>query len=121
MLLIERNVEIFEVAKFLTKKDDSNKVLSVLGSQDTGNYEIVVFAVNYCKERNTIHEAIYFDLSELKIQGMMDRLNILLALNVSASQTQDKYIQKIIEKINEKFLKNFLPVTLIFGNLNNNF
>jgi hypothetical protein len=52
---------------------------------------------------------------------MMDRLNILLALNVSASQTQDKYIQKIIEKINEKFLKNFLPVTLIFGNLNNNF
>jgi hypothetical protein len=51
-------VEIFEVAKFLTDKLDNNKVLSVLGSQDKGNYEIVVSAVNYCKERNTIHEAI---------------------------------------------------------------
>jgi hypothetical protein len=68
-LLIERNVEIFDVAKFLSDNSVENNnifkknVLSVLGSEDTGNYQIVVFAVNYCRERNIIHEAIYFDFS----------------------------------------------------------
>ena len=94
-------------------------VLSVLGSEDTGNYQIVVFAVNYCRERNIIHEAIYFDLSRLNLLDMMDRLNILLALDVSTSTTRKKYIQNLIEKMNEKFSKNPLPVTLIFDNLDN--
>jgi hypothetical protein len=44
LLLIERNVEIFEVAKFLTEKYDKNNVLTILGTNDTGNYEIAVFA-----------------------------------------------------------------------------
>ena len=33
----------------------------------------------------------------------MDRLNILLALDVSTSTTRKKYIQNLIEKMNEKF------------------
>ncbi len=44
LLLLERNVEIFEVSKFLTDRNDKNKILSLLGSHDSGNYEIAVFA-----------------------------------------------------------------------------
>jgi hypothetical protein len=68
-LLLERNVEIFDVAKFLSDNSVENNnifkknVLTVLGSEETGNYQIVIFAVNYCRERNIIHEAIYFDFS----------------------------------------------------------
>jgi hypothetical protein len=48
---------------------------------------------------------------------MMDRLNILLSLDVSTSQIKAKYIQRILLKMNDKFEKNPLPVTLIFDNL----
>jgi hypothetical protein len=67
--MLERNVEIFDVAKFLSDNSVENNnifkknVLTILGSEDTGNYQIVIFAVNYCRERNIIHEAIYFDFS----------------------------------------------------------
>ena len=51
---------------------------------------------------------------------MLDRLNILLELNVLASRTQEKYVQNIIDKMNEKFKKIILPITLIIDNLNKN-
>ncbi len=44
-LLIDRNIDIFNVVKFVTDQSEKSlKVLSLLGDHDSGNDEIAIFA-----------------------------------------------------------------------------
>ncbi len=117
LLLIERNFEIFDIALFLTspdKKFEEKKMLMLLGNNETGNCEIAVFAAQYCLERNTIEAAICLDFSKLKLQDMIDKLNLMLNLNVSISPSRT-YFERLLDKINEKY--NQKPVVIIVDNL----
>ncbi len=51
----------------------------------------------------------------------MDRLNNILSLNISTTQSEKIYFKNIFEKMNDKLKKDIVQTILIFDNFRKDF
>jgi predicted ATP-binding protein involved in virulence len=94
--LYGRNKLLHELIKFLTSKETLDKIVKLVGPNDSGRTHIGYYAINYCMDRNFfIDGALAIDCNNLKLckemrQDISNKIGLL-------SNDEDDIINEIKE------------------------